>query len=141
MQLDLHILLVVAHNAFALFQPVAVLVHVLDGLDHTLGALPHLSDGVGSVDKVPVALPHHLSQLLLLLLDVPADFTFDPADLFGVVPLEQHCWVLDLRDPERQRMILSHHSTKTTPTDAGTSTRKYVKDTSGLHVSNTVTKT
>lgn len=70
--------------------------HVLDRLDHTLRALPHLSDGIRGVYEVPVSFPDHLPQLLLLVLDLPADFAFDPADLFGVVALEQHRRVFNI---------------------------------------------
>lgn len=114
------------NNTFALFQSLAVLLHVLDRLDHTLRALPHLSDGIGGVDEVPVALPNHLSQLLLLLFDFPTDFAFNPTNLLGVVALKQNRRILDLRHSERQSIIISHLTPKTSPTRAGSPTRKFV---------------
>lgn len=100
------------------------MLHVVDRLDDALRALLHLSDGVGGVYQVPVALPDHLPQLLLLLLDLPPSFAFDPTDLLRVVALEKNRRFLNLRDTKRQRRIVRHRNSKTTPVAAGTRTRK-----------------
>ena len=142
-QFSVHLLSAAAHIGGALLQAVAVPVHVLDGPDHALRALPHLSDGVGGVDQVPVTLPDHLPQLFLLLLDLPADFALDQADLLGVVALEQTRRVCDLRHPEGQRRILGHRTgaTTTTRAAAGTPTTRKTerKFPSCFHVGKSVT--
>lgn len=106
---QLYLLSGAAHSGSALFQNLTVLMHVLDGVDHTLRTLSHLSDGVGGVDQVPVALPDHLSELFLLMLDLAADSPLDAPDLLGVVPLEQAGWVFYLRQPERLYRVRSHY--------------------------------
>lgn len=84
-------------SVFAVFQCVTVVLHVLDGLNHFLWALAHLPDGVRSLDQVSVPLPHHLPQLLFLLLDLPAYFPLHRADFIGAVSLKQHRRVLNIR--------------------------------------------